>query len=668
MNLIKCNNIFFRHGFTRINTVNKRMDSCFRRNDKLYHFSVISLILQVVFLSVAGVGVAAAKTDSPVKECVKEITKGQYRYQINVGGTLDEFNTAQYIETYDKNMRLESKFQPNRYLIIENTGETDVVNPRIIINGRRNWFSADDILDSIFKPGMGDGEKAMAIYAFLASHEVQGHENDRRPGPEVPEDWSNPSRNQFKERADPVKAVNFYYCGGCQYEASNFVILCRQAGLPARATWLNKLNEYGSHCVAEAWYDNDWHLFDADQRTFYLDSDSTNIASFKRLHENPSLISRGHAGGFASKGLKDRSNQYKTIYPPHIMPVENWLHTMAMTLRPGEKITYRWDNIGKYRCGDNRRNIKPKSPEGLPPYQFANGRIIYQPRLAPAEVYQKGIVSELNIEAVKTEGGGAALQPQVAGFPAFMIYRVDSPYPIVGGLVSAKFSKKSAEDSCKIYVSVHDSNWVEVCSTKPLGENITEANLDDVLNPKPTSAIYNYYVKFEMQTKNAPADVGMAQLCIESDVQLATTSLPALSAGINNAVYSDESKQSRRVKITHGWTESSAAKPPLAPAKAVLPNDGGTVSVATPAKLSWQDAKDPDGSIADYHIQVSARPDMLVPISCNFDLITGSSKPEWDVPQGWLVKDRTYYWRVRARDNNGVWSNWSKIWKFRTQE
>jgi hypothetical protein len=197
---------------------------------------------------------------------------------------------------------------------------------------------------------------------------------------------------------------------------------------------------------------------------------------------------------------------------------------------------------------------------------------------------------------------------------------------------------------------------------------IGEADIDDVLNPKPTPAIYDYYVKFELQTKNAPADVGMMQLCIESDVQLATTSLPGLSAGVNNVVYSDESKEGRQVKITHGWTESSATKPPLSSARPVLPNDGGTVSVASPAKLTWQDAKDPDGSIADYHIQVSARPDMLVPVSYNFDLITGSPKPEWDVPQGWLVKDRTYFWRVRARDNNGVWGNWSKIWKFRTQE
>ena len=622
-----------------------------------------NIISQLVLLVVSG-SIFAAESNIAVKERVEEVTKGQQNYQIKVGGTLDEFNTAQYIETYHNNMRLESKFQPNKYLIIENIGNTDIVNPRIIINGRRNWFSADDILAGIFKPGMSDAEKAMAIYAFLASHEVQAHENDRRPGPEVPEDDSNPSRNDFKERANPVKAVNFYYCGGCQYEASNLVILCRQAGLPARAVWLNKLNEYGSHCVAEVWYDNDWHLFDPDQRTFYRDSDNTNIASYLTLHENPSLVSRSHDGSFASKGLQDRSNQYKTIYPPHIMAVEKWLHTMAMKLRPGEKFIYNWDNINKYRCGDNQRNIKPNRPEGLPPYQLANGKIIYQPRLAPTEVYQKGIVSELNLKSAGTGGQNVVLQPELAGFPAFVIYKVSSPYPIVGGIVGAKFSKKSAEDSGKIYISVHDSNWVEVYSAKEPGETEKRINIDNVLNPKPTLAIYNYYVKFELQAKDAPADVGMANLYIETDLQMAATSLPALSVGVNKISYSDQS-QHRSVCITHGWTESSATKSPTPPAEAVQPSDGSTISLAALTKLIWQAAKDADGSITDYHIQVSARPDMLLSVSGNFDRITLSPKTEWKIPQGWLIKGKTYYWRVRTRDDWGCWGDWSKIWKFK---
>jgi len=63
-------------------------------------------------------------------------------------------------------------------------------------------------------------------------------------------------------------------------------------------------------------------------------------------------------------------------------------------------------------------------------------------------------------------------------------------------------------------------------------------------------------------------------------------------------------------------------------------------------------------------VQLSPREDMLHAVSPNFDRLTFSEKPEWEVPQGWLVGGRTYYWRVRARDKWGAWSRWSDVWKF----
>jgi hypothetical protein len=59
---------------------------------------------------------------------------------------------------------------------------------------------------------------------------------------------------------------------------------------------------------------------------------------------------------------------------------------------------------------------------------------------------------------------------------------------------------------------------------------------------------------------------------------------------------------------------------------------------------------------------------MLNPISPNFDRIISSPNPQWQLPQGWFVKGRTYYWRIRARDNWGAWSDWSKVWKFKIAE
>lgn len=92
----------------------------------------------------------------------------------------DEFNTADYLDTYSHCKRLDSKFQPNEYLMIENVGRSNVMNPRFVINGRRNWYSVETILSSILSTDMTDAEKAMAIWNFSSSIEVQCHDNNRR--------------------------------------------------------------------------------------------------------------------------------------------------------------------------------------------------------------------------------------------------------------------------------------------------------------------------------------------------------------------------------------------------------------------------------------------------------------------------------------------------------
>lgn len=609
----------------------------------------------ITILGLLASGCIAA--EPAVKEHVEQITKANQTYKITMGGTLDGFNTADYPETYNDCRRLESKFEPNKYVTIENIGDTDVIDPRLVINGRRDWFSADDILAGILKPNMTDSEKAMAIYNLCSGIDVQCHENDRRPGPETPDDKSNPSRNSFCERADPVKALNSYYCGGCQYAAANMAILCRQAGLPARADWVNKPDTYGNHCVTEVWYDNAWHLFDPDERTYFLDIDNVTVASYETLHNNPSLVSRTHVGGFASPGKKDRSSQYKDIFPPHIMSVDMWLSTMSMRLRPGETITRRWDNINKFHTGDNKRNVKPERPQGLAPYQLANGKLIYQPRLNGA-CYQRGILSELNIVPVSGPAG-ERLQPQAAGWPAYVIYKVSSPYPVVGGAVSGRFFKKTSKDTCRVQISVRDGDWKDIFSADKEGESECKAVIDEALDPKPAPAIYEYYVKFELSAASEPADVWLSSIYIETDLQMAATSLPALSVGSNKVVYSDKSPGGRKVRITHGWTESSANKPPLAP----LPLDA-----VNPECLAWEPTKDPNASpIADYHIQVSPRKDFLYPVSPNFNRIVQTDRPQWQLPSGWLKKGQSYYWRIRARNSFGAWSVWSKTGKFKME-
>ncbi len=600
----------------------------------------------------------------------EKVTDSSYKYQVGVGGTLDEFNTAQYLETYALCKRLESRFQPNEYLVIENVGQSDVVNPRIVINGRGNWFSVETILDSILRPGMTEAEKAIAIWGFASSIEVQCHENNRRVGPYYADEKSQPSRNTYKERGNPVKAANSYYCSGCQLSATNCVVLLRAAGLAARAVWMCPIDEYENHCVAEAWYDGGWHLFDPERRAFYLESDNTTVASYETLHKNPGLAARTHDNGFAVPYMAKRTHakEYEKYYPPSVMPVARWVSTMGTTLRPGEKFIWRWDHIDKFRCGHNPRN------RNYQPYRLANGKAIYRPDLKNPD-FRKGIISERNIKTTGQDGQRPLVHSDRAGDVSFITYKMKTAYPIVGGIVGGKFFRKTKDDVCKIYLSVSDSDWTEVWSAARTGSIEPCVAIDRIMDVKFRGPVYECFLKYEFRAAAVPTDAGLDGAYMEFDVQMSSASLPSLSVGANEVLYRDDNSTRSGVRITHGWRESSATRPPLPPAKAVSPVDdskggsrGGSRGTA-PKKLVWEparhpDGNDPEGEIVDYHVQVSPRRDMLHAVSPNFDQLTFSGKPEWEVPRGWFAEGRTYYWRVRARDKWGAWSQWSDVWKF----
>ena len=188
-------------------------------------------------------------------------------------------------------------------------------------------------------------------------------------------------------------------------------------------------------------------------------------------------------------------------------------------------------------------------------------------------------------------------------------------------------------------------------------------NLDKFFPPTGT-ARYQYQLRCQLA-----GGAQLKRLGIVNDLQMAPLALPGMVVGENTFIYTDQSTGERKVRITHEWVERSASKPPEAPPAAVFRPTAATPTAPT-SSSSGKCPSDPDGDkIADYHFELSNRPDMRWPLSTNFyRLISRTAdrgKAQYTLPcPGLLTPDRPYYWHVRAKDDKGVWGPWSKTWSF----
>jgi len=165
----------------------------------------------------------------------------------------------------------------------------------------------------------------------------------------------------------------------------------------------------------------------------------------------------------------------------------------------------------------------------------------------------------------------------------------------------------------------------------------------------------------------------LGAVTIQNDIQMAPLAMPSMVVGDNRFTYLEHTDEktganaSRKLRITHTWVERSKTRPPKAPESPVYPANGGE-SDGTDVVFQWNAVTDPDGdAITDYHFQLSDRPDMRWPMSPNFDKYISRTpdkgKTCYALPRpGLLTHGEVYYWRVKAKDSNGVWGPWSSTW------
>lgn len=555
------------------------------------------------------------------RQHVTETRSSRHEYTIEMGGALDMENTKTLT-----NSNCYIAFQPNISLTIENVGETPVVNPRLVINGRGNWYTFDSLLAEFTRGAATDQEKVYFI-------------------------WQNMRENLYHETPlfgnsephDPVKLFNIFGFNLCDDAGNAGCSFFYHAGFKR-----SKNRALRGHVQCEAFVNGDHQFMDIDMNCFYLDRENETPVSGDECARDHDLVRRELNYGPVVSRFRS-SDHPAALFGPDDRQFDARLrgHAIGYALRPGEKVVFRWDNVGKY-CAENEKRAH------LPKF-FGNSRFVYRPRLSLAAVQAEAAAAIDVVDAAAREKGGrlAGTSPN-----AHVVYEIKVPYAIAGGMVRARFLGLDVRDRFAIALSIDGKTWQELWVKEGAGAQKAQVALDKHLDLYKAPAKYAYRVRVGLGSAAASGGANLCSLEIETDVLAAPASLPRLELGSNRVVYTDESDAPHRVRVAHQWQETDAVKP-LAPPKApTYPKPDAEVTDST-VKFSWPAVEGAD----HYHLQVSRRADFKFPYRPSLDVIIPAT--EWVAPYtGIFSPDTAYYWRLRCRDHWGVWSRWSEGWQF----
>ncbi len=420
---------------------------------------------------------------------------------------------------------------------------------------------------SFIKEGMSDKDKALAIF----NTEVTFQQADAPPA-------------EYLQREDavldPIKLFNVYGYTLCSVSSANVMCLARYVGLPARCYTIN------AHVVPEIYYDNAWHMFDADLIEYFPKADGS-IASIKEIvdavakwkAEHPDYATVNKENRYAYMAKPGWKTGPEILLRNPYYDDSGWLpcaefawgdtmlqfgrinndwqscysmgYRVNVQLRQGEKLTRNWFNKGLHvnmdggaapgsltaKVGEGSLRHSPRWGD-LAPGRVGNGTLEYnvplglgsplrEGRLAGRGAFRGGALRADNLASQSEDHTSPAVHVKDPESPGVLDIRMPSSYVYLAGRLA--FAPVLGEGG-EIKVLVSDNNaldWKQVAAVSAAGKQTID--LKPLIFRR-----YAYVVRFVMKGKGT----GLDNLTFTNDVQLSQRPLPALARGDNKINFS----------------------------------------------------------------------------------------------------------------------------------
>ena len=574
-------------------------------------------------------------------------TQGMKNYSINESGTNISYNVGGNV---DESSFLLPSLPPNERFVssvmIRNTGDNVIVNPRVSINGYRIPLTTAELLSSITLDSQDPLDRLLKIFYAIDRYSI--HE-DMRLG---------------KWQDSPLTFFVGYGGGQCEDRANIQRMLWDVLGYKARNS------QAYNHTAYDVEYGNRIFHLDTDTDAYYLMYDNWTGASSLDIFDDPMLVQRAvHYRNYVKYpvGAKDTetvmwysSEKVAALYEDgnreSLVSRAPVYEEFKILLRPGEG--YGWNS-------DKPKHLHPIFRDWILSNVVRD--LIWETRLDFSKASHLWAIRQASDAGFTAREGAVSIDKNTK-----IMLSYEHPFPMTGADLTL-YPGANVSPNTLIRLTIKGGNEEPAQFDIPLNE-LTSGN----------DSLSSYIQKLDFPVNNLQIEIGVSNsgitdnnavplkgLSLELYSQATTYAFRSLKTGRNDLVYSDASDQ-RSVEVQVNAVPLQMTLPGFSAGTLFTPSDNNMVAEGD-LTFSWP--KSDGADVKGYQIQISAFADMRYPLSPTFeriidrnDVTESQGRNQYKLPwRGMLPVNRDLYWRVRPFRENLLAGQWSSIFPFKVK-